>query len=674
MPSIRRAIDMSLASLANFAGLLALVLTTLSAPAAAQPTEVDRCWSTTGRPPEELRPLFDPTPLNGALEDGWLLSGLALEPTGFRLILSRRAGTAEVRFTRREAGGEPASASFAQERRGDPEAGPALDTLVANLAANDPGDWEWIPCGDDVEGEQAQDREPYTIPPGNEQFFVDLVGPMDPEFENQGYRFANIAIDRDIVVYHLRHNRSAVGELELDHVSRAKPGDLESVSFAIRSRPDERDPNAATILEAAAEHIIANDTGTTYETNTQLEVVGVPIAPPTWLILLIIPLFLRRGKTAFVRPVFRLTHLLPAALQVIILLYWALYIPSVRQFAPEIGLQLLFAVAFDALMSWRRYGKWSLSSSILPLVLSTNLFVQFRGADFFTQQLIIAVALLSKELIRRNGRHVMNPSAFGITVIGTLSVFLPALGYGDIAGEFSAPPNMTEVILLLALVVQVRIPVVLITVSSYFGLLIWDFFGLGFGPLWAPAFLVLALLITDPATSPRTNIGRILYGFFAGFMMGVFAELFTIAGYTDFYGKVIPVPIANALAPTFDRIGVRTEKLLQRINVAAVLDPKWNRLHVIAWFLFATFTYAADGRKDAMFDPALHAFQGTPIMILPPGEVPTCDNNPVFCDAFSFFDEAALWLDYADDQQVDVPEQSTDPQPNEPPAQPADEP
>ena len=85
-------------------------------------------------------------------------------------------------------------------------------------------------------------------------------------------------------------------------------------------------------------------------------------------------------------------------------------------------------------------------------------------------------------------------------------------------------------------------------------------------------FLGLHLLFTDPATSPRSELGRVFFGVLYG--SGVVASVFLLnaIGAPLFYDKLLPVPILNVLAPRLDRLA-RSVVGRRRIAWAASRGP-----------------------------------------------------------------------------------------------------
>ena len=94
-------------------------------------------------------------------------------------------------------------------------------------------------------------------------------------------------------------------------------------------------------------------------------------------------------------------------------------------------------------------------------------------------------------------------------------------------------------------------------------------------------FLGLHLLVTDPSTSPRTPLGRAIFGVLYG--VGVFAlyGLLGALGLPTFYDKLLCVPLLNLAVPASiarcERIGERP--LLHRLGLDGPLGRAQSRAH-----------------------------------------------------------------------------------------------
>ncbi len=352
----------------------------------------------------------------------------------------------------------------------------------------------------------------------------------------------------------------------------------------------------------------------------------------------------RRGDTPVLSAQLKLTHLLPTLIQLLIYAYWGLYWRALPAFLPLIALQLVFAFALDALLALVRHGRWTLRLGPAPIVLSANLIVLFGVASWPLSLAVVAVALLSRDLLRIRGRHVFNPSAFGVAVVGVANLLVPALGYSDRAHEFDLPPHMTEVVVLLALVVQVRLPVVLVTLGAAGALWLLQTAGLHvFSPTWAPVTLILLLFLTDPATTPRTQGGRLLFGLLAGTLMGLIGHGLEALGYSDFYAKVLALPFTNVATPWLDRAARRLARALPAFDRA--VGRRWNRAHVAAWLLFVGATLSPQDRADRLQrgGTADHHRENRSAFLTPAGGPFRCEANPLYCRPWRLDLELRCW-------------------------------
>ncbi|MBP46701.1 MAG: hypothetical protein CMH53_02070 [Myxococcales bacterium] len=341
----------------------------------------------------------------------------------------------------------------------------------------------------------------------------------------------------------------------------------------------------------------------------------------------------------------KLTHVLPASLQLVIFCYWGLYWRALPLFLPALGLQVLWAYGLDAALQIAKKGKWTLSAGPIPIVLSSNLIVLFDVHSWPLSLLVVTVAIGSRSWLRRAGRHVFNPSALGVAAVGALNLLWPDLGYGDRAHEFSIPPHMTELVLLLALIVQIRLPVVLVTGGATLSL--WGLRHLGLhvlSPEWAPVTLILLLFITDPATTPKTQIGRLLFGGLVGLLMGLMGHGLEAIGYSDFYAKVLPLPLVNVASPWLDDAG---RWLVERVKpIERPLARQWNWAHVALWLLLMVPSLMVSQRPrpfDTAATIAHHRENQTPFVNFE-GATISCQQSPMYCGPFRFDLELRAWL------------------------------
>ena len=325
---------------------------------------------------------------------------------------------------------------------------------------------------------------------------------------------------------------------------------------------------------------------------------------------------LRRSRAFTIEVVLKKQHYLQACIQGSLLLYWGWYWPPVYAFAPFLLAQLLFAYAFDLLFCWSRRETYSLGFAPFPIVISINLFLWFKPDWFFLQFGIVALGLVAKEVIRweREGRrtHIFNPSSFPLAVVSVVLLATGSTGitWGqEIATTQFYPPHMYLVLFLLGMPGQFLFGVTTMTmsavVSTYlFGRLYFAATGIYFfydSYIPISVFLGMHLLFNDPATSPRTELGRIIYGSLYGFSTCVLYQLLGSAGMPTFYDKLLQVPILNLSAKGIDR--------LSRSPVMRWLDPAaWGRslvgrprhlAYISVWAVIFTLMSVTQGVGDA---------------------------------------------------------------------------
>ena len=299
----------------------------------------------------------------------------------------------------------------------------------------------------------------------------------------------------------------------------------------------------------------------------QWTVVGVGSALLAWELLLW-GLANRSGRLFRIEYYPIKAHYVQGIVQFTIFLYWGWYADMVYPEIPLIAAQLVFLYAVDAMLSWSRGRNWRFGFAPIPVVISTNLLLWFRHDWYYLQFLMLFTGALGKNFItwKRNGRqtHIFNPSAFGqfvfaigLILTGTTDHF--TLGR-EIATTFEVP-HMLIVIFLVGLVVQFMFHVTLMTAAAVAALYLLNnlyysitdtYYFLDIN-IAAPIFLGVHLLITDPATSPKTLAGRVIFGFLYGTGYFLLFRVLDLYGVPLFWDKLLPVPILNLCVPLIDR-------------------------------------------------------------------------------------------------------------------------
>ena len=302
---------------------------------------------------------------------------------------------------------------------------------------------------------------------------------------------------------------------------------------------------------------------------------GVAAALGAWNVLLLV-WSRRKGRTLALEVVLRKQHYVQACAQGSVLLYWGWYWPPVYAFAPFILAQLFCAYAFDMLLCWSRRDSYTLGFGPFPVIFSINLFLWFKPDWFYLQFAMVAVGLAAKELIRweRDGKraHIFNPSSFPLAVfaLALLATGKSGITWGqDIATTQFYPPHMYLMLFLAGLPGQFLFGVTSMTMSAVlatyvFGRLYFAATGIYFfydSYIPISVFLGMHLLFNDPSTSPRTELGRIVYGTLYGLSTCVLYQLLGSAGMPTFYDKLLQVPLLNLSVKGIDRIAGQTVAL-----------------------------------------------------------------------------------------------------------------
>ena len=256
---------------------------------------------------------------------------------------------------------------------------------------------------------------------------------------------------------------------------------------------------------------------------------------------------------------------------------------SVYESAYLIVGQLAFAYAFDMLLAWSRRDTYVLGFAPFPVIFSINLFLWFKPDWFYLQFLMVAIGFAAKELIRwdKEGRrtHIFNPSSFPLAVfsLGLLLTGMDGITWGsEIANTQFYPPYIYLMLFLIGLPGQFLFGVTSMTMSAavtmyLFGLVYFAATGIYFffdSYIPIAVFLGMHLLFTDPSTSPRTELGRIIFGVLYALSTIVLYQLLNGMGVPTFYDKLLQVPLLNLSIKAIDR-AARSNRL-RRFDPAAL--------------------------------------------------------------------------------------------------------
>ncbi len=341
---------------------------------------------------------------------------------------------------------------------------------------------------------------------------------------------------------------------------------------------------------------------------------GAALALSAWNALLLVWVG-RKGRTLKLEVVARKQHYLQACAQGSVLLYWGWYWPQVYDSAHLILSQLLFAYAFDMLLAWSRRETYTLGFAPFPVIFSINLFLWFKPDWFYLQFAMVAFGFTAKELIRweKEGRrvHIFNPSSFPLAVIslGLLLTGASGITWGrEIASTQFYPPHMYLMLFLIGLPGQFFFGVTSMTMSAVvttylFGLVYYATTGIYFfydSYIPIAVFLGMHLLFTDPSTSPRTELGRVIFGALYGLSTVVLYQLLGSLGMPTFYDKLLQVPLLNLSIKGVDRAA--RSKILRIFDTASLgrsLEPHQRHVaYMTVWAMVFVVMSAAQGVGD----------------------------------------------------------------------------
>jgi Na+-translocating ferredoxin:NAD+ oxidoreductase RnfD subunit len=308
-------------------------------------------------------------------------------------------------------------------------------------------------------------------------------------------------------------------------------------------------------------------------------------------------------------------HYVQACAHSAIFLYWGWYWRPVYEAFPLLAAQILFAYACDFILAWLLRDTYTFGFGPLPIVLSANLFLWFRPGWSGWQFAMIAVAFTAKHFLRweRGGRrvHVFNPSALALSVVsaGLLAAGASDITWGrEIATTQFYPPQMYLFLLAVAVPGQLLFGVASMTLAAatttylfslvYFAVTGTYFFIDSYLPI--AVFLGMHLLFTDPSTSPRAELGRLMFGAMYGLsVVGLYAIL-TATGLPAFYDKLLQVPLMNLTVRQIDRFV--QHPALERFSPERLLPGlagRWrNLMYTGAWVVVFGVISAAGGFGD----------------------------------------------------------------------------
>ncbi|MBV8695390.1 MAG: RnfABCDGE type electron transport complex subunit D [Chloroflexi bacterium] len=241
----------------------------------------------------------------------------------------------------------------------------------------------------------------------------------------------------------------------------------------------------------------------------------------------------------------------------------------------QIITSLIIACVLDVAVSYWKTRKLVLPASGVITGLSLGLLVEAVPLWPFIVAPLLAIG--SKAVIRFQGKHLFNPSNFGLTVL----LLLFPTTVTTLAAQWSGSLLIVMVILVIGGFTTFRVSrwdlVSAFVVSFAVMALVEDMLthrGLAFvyGPMFGAAFQLFTLsMLTDPKTTPETRLMRVLFGVSIA-VIDAFLRLWDFQ-YSLFVALLIVsacVPLLRVLAPVLSAYA--PSSLLNRKTVSSVQE------------------------------------------------------------------------------------------------------
>lgn len=215
---------------------------------------------------------------------------------------------------------------------------------------------------------------------------------------------------------------------------------------------------------------------------------------------------------------------------------------SYKAIATAIGCSVLTELVLSKLL----LGKWKNISSAYITGISVSILI--RSTFLWPFALAAVLSIMTKYVLRFEGRHIWNPSNFGIS---WLFFFAPSSVAGlSIQWGNNLLPMLVIWMLGLVIVLRAkRIHISLTYVASFIGfsflrsILLGVPFFTEVAPLTGPMYqLFVFFMITDPATTVKNRKGQILVAFLVAFVEFILRLNEVI--YAPFYALFLVGPIA----------------------------------------------------------------------------------------------------------------------------------
>lgn len=249
------------------------------------------------------------------------------------------------------------------------------------------------------------------------------------------------------------------------------------------------------------------------------------------------------------KPRFRLDNRYIAPLFITFILLVGHLSYGILESYPKTALAIVTALVTELILGRIFYGKWLNLASAYISGISVGMIV--RSPAFWPFALCSAISIMSKYVLRVKGRHLWNPSNFGLSVLFFLGAETVA-GLSIQWGNFVGPMLVIWILGSLIIYRAKRFHISATYVVFFFifafirSWLTGDPWQSEVAPITGPMYqLFVFFMITDPKTTVKTKIGQCIVVFLIAFVEFILRLMQVV--YAPFYALFLVGPAANLI-------------------------------------------------------------------------------------------------------------------------------
>jgi len=249
------------------------------------------------------------------------------------------------------------------------------------------------------------------------------------------------------------------------------------------------------------------------------------------------------------KPRFRLDNRYIAPLFITFILLVGHLSYGILESYPKTALAIVSALVTELILGRIFYGKWLNLASAYISGISVGMIV--RSPAFWPFALCSAISIMSKYVLRVKGRHLWNPSNFGLSVLFFLGAETVA-GLSIQWGNFVGPMLVIWILGSLIIYRAKRFHISATYVVFFFvfafirSWITGDPWQSEVAPITGPMYqLFVFFMITDPKTTVKTKIGQCIVVFLVAFVEFILRLMQVV--YAPFYALFLVGPAANLI-------------------------------------------------------------------------------------------------------------------------------